>query len=47
MLAARESGLRSSLEAARAEAAATEPESMLARIRAFFGLERPVPGGAA
>ena len=47
VLSARASGLRSSLEAARAEAAAVEPESLLARIRAFFGLEQRAADGAA
>ena len=47
VLAARASGLPTSLEAARAEASAVESGSMLARIRAFFGLERTAPGKAA
>jgi CRP-like cAMP-binding protein len=40
VLAARASGLRESLEAARAEAASVQPGTLLERVRAFFGLER-------
>jgi CRP-like cAMP-binding protein len=47
VLASRASGLRHTLEAAQAEAAAAQlqSESLLVRIRAFFGLERPAAGG--
>jgi len=49
VLAARARDLRHTLEEAQAEAvnAQLQPESVLARIRAFFGLERPAAGGAA
>jgi small-conductance mechanosensitive channel/CRP-like cAMP-binding protein len=40
VLAARASGLRESLAAARAEAASVQPGSLLERIRSFFGIER-------
>ncbi len=47
VLAARASGLRHTLEEVQAEAAAAQmrSESLLVRIRAFFGLERPAAGG--
>ena len=49
MLATRASGLRRATEEARAEAAAgrNQQESMLARICAFFGLEKPPADRAA
>jgi CRP-like cAMP-binding protein len=49
VLAARDRDLRQTLAEAQAEAAATHlgSETMLARIRSFFGLERPAAGGSA
>ncbi|MBI4206352.1 MAG: mechanosensitive ion channel [Betaproteobacteria bacterium] len=49
VLAARASGLRHAVEDAQAEAAAarTRPETLLQRIRAFFGLEEPATRDAA
>ena len=48
MLAARAGGLREAVEAAQAGAAPrAQPETLLARIRAFFGLEGLDPGQKA
>jgi hypothetical protein len=49
VLAARAGGLRHAAEEAQAEAAAArlQSESLLERIRGFFGMERSAAGGPA